>query len=298
LQPQLQFSPASLLALNICLGIIMFGVALEIKPSHFIQLRHEKRSVATGIFSQYIILPLITVLLVLVLEPSPGIALGMLLVAACPGGNASNFFSMLAGGHVALSVTLTAITSLLAFAITPLSFFGFASLVPGLTTEIKSFEINFFDLFLNMTSILLFPLVAGMLVLFYFPSVSKKIGKPIRMLSILLLIGFILVALYNNYTVLSNHVFSVFWIVVLHNGLALIAAYFASKFFGNTEAVNRTVAIETAIQNSGLGLVIIFTFFKGNSEMAIVAAWWGIWHLVSGFAFAYFCKRKSAKAAA
>jgi BASS family bile acid:Na+ symporter len=149
-----------------------------------------------------------------------------------------------------------------------------------------------------MTGILLFPLVAGMLVLHFFSSLSKKIGKPIRMLSIVLLISFILVALYNNYSVLSNHIFSVFWIVVLHNGLALMVAYFTSKFFGNTEAVNRTVAIETAIQNSGLGLVLIFTFFKGNSEMAIVAAWWGIWHLVSGFAFAYFCKKKPANASA
>ncbi|MCE2731911.1 MAG: bile acid:sodium symporter family protein [Flammeovirgaceae bacterium] len=270
----------------------MFGVALEIKPSHFIQLRHEKKSVATGLFSQYIILPIVTLLLIVVITPPPGIALGMLLVAACPGGNASNFFSMLAGGHVALSVTLTAITSILAFAITPISFFTFSSLIPGLTTEIKSFDINFFDLFLNMTGILLLPLITGMLVLHYLPHVAAKIGKPIRSLSIILLIAFIVVALRNNFSVLSNHIFSIFWIVVLHNGIALLVAYFASKFFGNHEAVNRTVAIETAIQNSGLGLVLIFTFFKGNSEMAIVAAWWGIWHLVSGFAFAYYCKRK------
>ena len=293
MEPSLQFSPSSLLALNVCLGIIMFGVALEIKPQHFIQLRNEKKSLISGLFSQYILLPIITVVLIFLLQPEPGIALGMLLVAACPGGNASNFFSMLAGGHVALSVTLTAITSLLAFVITPISFFGFASLVPDLQSEIKSFEISFLDLLLNMIGILLLPLAAGMLFNHYFPNAAFKIGKTIRTLSIILLLCFILIALYNNLAVLSNHIFSIFWIVVIHNGLALAGAYFFSKSIGNAEPINRTIAIETGIQNSGLGLVLIFTFFAGNSSMAIVAAWWGIWHLVSGFTFSYLIKKIS-----
>ncbi len=97
----------------------------------------------------------------------------------------------------------------------------------------------------------------------------------------------------TNFSVFKNHIFSVFWLVLLHNGLALLIAYYISKLLKNTESVNRSIAIETAIQNSGLGLVLIFTFFNGNGAMALVAAWWGIWHLVSGFTFAYFIQRKS-----
>jgi BASS family bile acid:Na+ symporter len=127
----------------------------------------------------------------------------------------------------------------------------------------------------------------------YFPNAAFKIGKTIRTLSIILLLCFILIALYNNLAVLSNHIFSIFWIVVIHNGLALAGAYLFSKSIGNAEPINRTIAIETGIQNSGLGLVLIFTFFEGNSSMAIVAAWWGIWHLVSGFTFSYLIKKIS-----
>lgn len=293
MEPQLNFSPTSLFALNVCLAFIMFGVALEIKPEHFYQLRQNKKALLTGLFSQYLLLPLITVVLIFVLSPPSGIALGMLLVAACPGGNASNFFSLLAKGHVALSVTLTAFTSLFAFIITPLSFFVFTSLLPGLSESVKDFEIGFFDVFINMISILLLPLIAGMLFAHYLSDTSKKIAKAVRILSILMLIGFIVVALINNRQAFMDHIFSIFWIVVLHNGLGLISAYYFSAALKNGEAVNRTVAIETAIQNSGLGLVLIFTFFDGNGSMALVAAWWGVWHLISGFLFSYFIQRKT-----
>lgn len=84
----------------------------------------------------------------------------------------------------------------------------------------------------------------------------------------------------------------VFWLVLLHNGLALAGGYSLSMLFKNNDDIHRTVAIETGIQNSGLALVLIFTFFNGNGSMALVAAWWGVWHLISGFTFAYFMQRK------
>jgi len=133
---ELYFSPAALLALNGCLGLIMFGVALSIKLEHFYQLRYQKKALATGLFSQYILLPALTVILILIWNPSKAMALGMILVAACPGGNASNFFSLLAKGNVALAVTLTAITSVMAFLVTPLNFLFWSSTIPGLRDSI------------------------------------------------------------------------------------------------------------------------------------------------------------------
>lgn len=288
----INFSEGSLTVLNVCLALIMFGVALSIKLEHFRQLRSDKKALVTGLFCQYILLPVITVILIYTLSPSNEIALGMILVAACPGGNASNFFSMMAKGNVALSVTLSAITSVVCFLVTPLSFFFWSSLVPGLSQRVQSFEISFWDLFLNMIIILLLPLIAGMTFSHYYPKATVKIEKIFRTFSILVLISFIGVAFMNNFDVFKNHIFSVFWIVLLHNGLGLLSAYYFSSLLKNKESVNRSVAIETGIQNSGLGLVLIFTFFGGNGSMALVAAWWGIWHLVSGFTFAYFIQRK------
>lgn len=108
----------------------------------------------------------------------------------------------------------------------------------------------------------------------------------------LILFGFIIGGLMRNLDVFRDHILSVFWIVMLHNGLGLLCAYLISRRLGNSEAVNRSVAIETGIQNAGLGLILIFTFFNGNGPMALVTAWWGIWHLISGFTFALIMRRR------
>jgi bile acid:Na+ symporter, BASS family len=271
----------------------MFGVALSIKPEHFYQLRYNKKALFTGLASQYLLLPLLTVLLILILTPSPGIALGMILVAACPGGNVSNFFTQLSRGNVALSVTLTAFTSLFAFIITPASFFFWSSLLPELSVHLKTFEIQFADLLLNMTCILLLPLILGMLFNRHYPNMAEKISKPVRVTSILILISFIIVTLYFNATAFKEYILVVFWLVMLHNGLALTGGYGLSYLFKNRTDFHRSIAIETGIQNSGLALVLIFTFFNGSGYMALIAAWWGVWHLISGFTFAWFFQRKA-----
>jgi bile acid:Na+ symporter, BASS family len=288
----IQFSPSSLTILNICLAIIMFGVALDIKWSHFTELLNQKKAVVTGLVSQFLLLPVITILLISVLPISTGMAMGMLLVACCPGGNVSNFYSQMARGNVALSVTLTAWSSLSAFLITPISFLFWSSLLPSLSVEVKSFEVDFLSLMINMVSILLLPLVAGMAFNKFLPKISKKISSPIRLISMLMLTGFIVGAVLNNQDGFAAYLGDVFWIVLLHNGLVLILAFYFSKVLKNGEAENRTIAIETGIQNSGLGLILIFNFFDGNTAMAVVAAWWGVWHLISGFVFAYIVRRR------
>lgn len=270
----------------------MFGVALDIRWVHFTQLVGQKKAIATGLFTQIILLPVLTLLLISVLPISSGMALGMLLVACCPGGNVSNFFSQMARGHVALSVTLTAFSSLGAFFITPLSFFLWGSVLPSLSTEIKSFEIDLVSLLINMTAILLLPLVLGMSVASYLPRIAQKIAQTVRIASMFMLIGFIVAAVLNNQDAFAIHLGNVFWIVLLHNGIALVVAYYFSKLLKNTEDINRTVAIETGIQNSGLALILIFTFFNGNTAMAVVAAWWGVWHLISGLAFAAIMRKR------
>jgi bile acid:Na+ symporter, BASS family len=288
----IHFSSGSLTALNICLAVIMFGVALDIKVEHFTQLLNQKKAVLTGLFSQVVLLPLFTVVLVTFLPISNGMALGMLLVACCPGGNVSNFFSQMARGHVALSVTLTAFSSLAAFIITPLNFLFCVSLVPALSGELKSLEIDLVSLITNMVSILLIPLLIGMWVSARYVSFSKKIAGPIRILSMMMLTAFIVIAVVNNMEGFDAYLADVFWIVLIHNGGALILSYYFSGMLNNGEGVNRTVAIETAIQNSGLALILIFNYFDGNTAMAVVAAWWGVWHLISGFAFSAVMRKR------
>ncbi|MBX2914919.1 MAG: bile acid:sodium symporter family protein [Cyclobacteriaceae bacterium] len=272
----------------------MFGVALDVRWTHFTKLAYQKKAIATGLISQIILLPIITILLISVLPISPGIALGMLLVACCPGGNVSNFFTQLTRGNVALSVTLTAFSSLGAFFITPITFFLWGSVIPSVSTEIKLLELDLASLFLNMMAILLLPLILGIGVATHLPYLAQKIAQPVRIASMFMLIGFIIAAVLNNQDAFAVHLGKVFWIVLLHNSLALILAYYFSKVLKNDEAVNRTIAIETGIQNSGLALVLIFTYFEGNLPMAVVAAWWGVWHLISGLVFSSIMRKRQA----
>jgi BASS family bile acid:Na+ symporter len=164
--------------------------------------------------------------------------------------------------------------------------------LPSLATEIKSFEIDFSSLLLNMVAILLAPLIIGISVATHLPRIAQKIAQPVRIASMFMLIGFIVAAVLNNQDTFAVHLKKVFWIVLLHNSFALTLAYYFSKSLKNDEAVNRTVAIETGIQNSGLALVLIFTFFDGNTAMAVVAAWWGVWHLISGLVFSSVLRKR------
>lgn len=278
---RLDFSEDSLLFLNLSLAFIMFGVALGIKTIHFRELARNPKSILAGVLSQFLVLPILTFLLVWLFKPIEGLALGMILVAACPGGNVSNFFSSISKGNVALSITLTAIATILATFMTPINFEFWSNLYLGdkLTLEVK---MEAFKMFKMVFFLLVLPLITGLAFNAKFPEITKKINKPIKIISFLILIGFIVVAFAKNFELFTQYYQYIIFFVFIHNGVALASGYGVSKLFGNTTADNRTISIETGIQNSGLGLVIIFTLFNGNGGMALITAWWGIWHIIAG----------------
>jgi BASS family bile acid:Na+ symporter len=293
-QIRLNFSPEGLTLLNIILGLIMFGVALELKWEDFQRVSRQPKSSLMGMVSQFFLLPALTFGLVWALKPAlASMALGMFLVAACPGGNMSNFISVMAKGNGALSVTLTAISTLAAIVLTPFNFQFWASFYPPAAEILTTIKLDAWDMFKSVATLLGIPLIAGMLVAKQFPALTKKLIRPMKWFSILAFIAFVLVALYQNGAFFREHIDKVFFIVLLHNALAFIGAYFFAKAVRLDETDARTVSIETGIQNSGLALVIIFTFFDGMGGMAIVAAFWGIWHLVAGLTLAWFWSRRT-----
>jgi len=277
----LDFTEDSLLFLNISLAFIMFGVALGIETKNFKEVIANPKAVATGVVSQFVLLPALTFLIILVFRPIQGLALGMILVAACPGGNVSNFFSSLSKGNVALSISLTAITSILATIMTPINFEFWSNLYLGdnLTMEV---EMDATKMVKMVFLLLVLPLLAGIAFSTKLPILTKKISLPIKVISFLILIGFIVVAFLKNLDLFAEYYQYIILLVFVHNAVALASGYFLSKLMGNEVRDNRTISIETGIQNSGLGLVIIFTLFQGNGGMALITAWWGIWHIIAG----------------
>lgn len=299
---RLNFSPTGLLALNITIAFIMFGIALDIKAEHFKQLIMRPKSVIIGIISQFFLLPVVTFLFVILINPTPTVALGMLLIASCPGGNISNFMSALAKGNLALSVTLTAIATLAATFMTPINFALWGDLFISFYNNqaagdyLVPIQIDFFQMLQTVVILLGIPVIAGLFVAQYFPVLTHKIKKPIRKLSIVIFIGFVVALLSANFEHFRNFIHLVFIIVLIHNALALLAGFGISSLFNLPRIDKRTITIETGIQNSGLALVLMFNpkIFPPELElggMTIIAAWWGVWHILSGFAVSSFMSR-------
>ena len=291
----INFDSNGLWVLNIALAVVMFGVALGISTTDFKSLFKQPKLVLVGVLSQFILLPLLTFLIIILIKPHPSIALGMMMVAACPGGNISNFMTHLANGNTALSVSLTAFGTLLAMLVTPLNFQLYGNLYEPTAQILKSVELQPFELVKLVLLILGIPLLLGMFVRYKSKQLAVKLSKVLKPISIIVFVGIVIIAFSNNMDVFNNYIHYVFFIGITHNFLAILLGFFTAKAFKLSFTDQKTIAIETGIQNSGLGLLLIFTFFNGLGGMAIMAAFWGIWHIVSGLLLALYWSYKAHK---
>lgn len=290
---RLNFNQDGFLLLNIVLALIMFGVALEIKLENFRIIFTKPKPVLVGFFAQHFLVPGLTFLLVMLLRPTPAIALGMILVAACPGGNISNFLSLLAKGNIELSVTLTALSTIVAVFLTPFNFALYGNLYSDASHIMMPVSIRFMEMFQTLVVILGIPLTLGILVAWNFPAFTRKIVKPMRIVSLVFFSGFIIVALAANFSYFLKYIHLIFLFVLVQNAVAFAAGHLTGKVAKLQRNDIRTIAIESGIHNSGLALVLIFNphLFNGLGGMAFIAAWWGIWHLIAGLGLSFFYSR-------
>ncbi|MFO7776979.1 MAG: bile acid:sodium symporter family protein [Nitriliruptoraceae bacterium] len=289
---QLNFDPGSLLVLNIAIGIIMFGVALDVRIADLRAVFATPRAPMIGLVSQFLFLPAFTFGLTQVLAPQPSIALGMILVGCCPGGNISNIVTHLAKGNTGLSIGMTGVSTLLAAVLTPLNFAFWGSLDPGTREVLRSVALDPVDLAITIGLLLAVPVTAGVVLRQRRPQLATRMYRPVRIISIVFFVLFIAVAFITNIEHFTALLGTVLGAVFLHNALALGLGYGAAAAARLTERDRRAVSIEVGIQNSALALVLIFGFFGGLGGMALVAAWWGIWHLIAGLAIAGVWSRR------
>jgi BASS family bile acid:Na+ symporter len=288
----INFNKDSVVLLNICVSFIMFGIALDIKLSDFRRIFQTPRIPVIGLISEYLLLPLLTILLIYLFRPAPSFALGMILLATCPGGSTSNYMVHLSKGNTALSVTLTSITTLGAIVLTPLGFTLIAQLFPYTADILTTIDVSPLEMMKTILLIIALPVAVGMFAQARFPKFTARIRPIISTLSMVIFLGFVTVAIINNWGNLSGYVHCVFVVVTLHNSLALLMGFSFARIMGLTTRDARAVSIETGIQNTALGLAIAFQFFNGLGGMTMVLAWWGIWHLISGFGLALFWRRR------
>ena len=287
----LNFSPTSLTVLNMILAIVMFSIALELRPSDFGRLAKAPKAVLTGLFSQFVVLPALTFCLVLLIQPMPSIALGLILVAACPGGNISNFITHRAGGNSALSVSMTAIATVSAIVMTPANVAFWGSLYGPTRDILRATAIDPVSVAITVGFMLVLPLILGIYLNVAKPEIAARLRRPLQYLSMAIFIAFVVLALAANWSLFLVYASAVAALVLLHNALALLAGYVIASIAGLSAFDRRAITIETGIQNSGLGLILIFGFFDGLGGMAVVAAFWGMWHIISGISLASLMAR-------
>lgn len=296
-QGTLDFDPASLVLLNIILGLIMFGIALDLRVADFRRVAEHPWAALVILTAQLLLLPALTFGLTLVLAPEPSIALGMILIAACPGGNTSNLITHLARGNTGLSISLTATCTAAAAVLTPVNLALWASLNPNTAALLQEVRLDPVNLLVTITVLLAFPLALGMVVTEKWPKVAAKLRRPFRVFSVLCLVLFIVAALSRNFGVLLDYLDVLFPVVLVHNTSALALGYVVARAARLAPADRRTATIEVGIQNSGLGLILIFGFFDGLGGMAYTAGLWGIWHLIAGGLLAWVWSRRPPVAA-
>jgi len=287
-QIQINFDSDSLWTLNLALALVMYGIALDIEIKQFKALLQTPKLVLAGLLSQFVLLPALTFIFVLWIKPSPSIALGLFLVAACPGGNVSNFMSHLAKANTALSITLTAFATLLSVIMTPLNFQWYASLYEPTEVLLRSISVDPADLFKVVGLLLALPLTLGLYTRYRFKAIAIRLEKILKPLSLLIFIVLVAIALASNWEIFRKFAAQFADLVIAHNTLAILLGFTTALVFTLDRYSRRSIAIETGIQNSGLGLLLIFTFFDGLGGMAVIAALWGVWHLISGLFLGLF----------
>lgn len=288
----LNFDPESLIAINVMIALMMFGVSLELKPVDFRRIILSPKAPSIGLVIQFLVLPATTCFATWVLNIDSKVALGMILVSSCPGGAFSNIMTWLAKGNVAVSVSMTAFSSLAASLLTPLNFALYGWLNPNTRSVLMEISMDPLGLLLLVSFVLVGPLLLGMYCGSQFPTVSEVIKRPLKIFALLFLFGITGLAFASNFEQFLAYFSSFFVLVVGHNALALLMGYLGATITKLPEADRRAVTLETGIQNGALALVIIFTFFPQASEMLLIAAFWGVWHLVSGLTLSMIWSRR------
>lgn len=286
--------PVGQVGVALSLMLVMFSVALGLRIDDFGFLRDQPMLFVGGVVAQVVVLPLATFFLILAIKPAASVALGMIVVACCPGGAVSNLLTYLSRGNVAASVALTATSSLLAAILTPTSILFWSHAYKPTATLLQTLEVSPVLFLAQTTFLLAVPLILGMAVAAKAPDVAQRIRKRTTILGVSVLVGVIIYGIAYFFPILFPALPLLGGIVVLHNAVAFVTGALAGRVLSGVSATRRALTFEIGIQNSGLALVILLSQLRGLGGAAAIAAVWGVWHLVAGGMLALFFRQVGA----
>ena len=286
---------AQQIILSMVLATMVFSVALELRIEDFKRVAQTPKAVICGLIPQFLLLPVATWLVTLWLDLPPNMEAAMILVAACPGGSLSNVVTHMGRGNTALSVSISAVASVIALFATPFNFSWMIASNPETASWLKELSIDSSGIYISLFLLLGVPLSLGLLASHRLPQLTERIRKPLGHFSLIALLLFIVAGLIKERQLLTLGLLPTLLLVVLHNASGLFFGWATSKVMGLGEKDRRAVMIEGGMQNSGLALGIIAVQFNSDLGMVTLASLWGIWHIVSGMSLAYVWRRKDAR---
>ncbi len=285
------------LTLNLVLALMVFGLALDIKLEDFRRVFRNPKAPVVGLIAQFGLLPAVTCAITLIADLPPGVELGMILVAACPGGAVSNVITYFARGNVALSISMTAFSSMIAIVMMPVNFAFWAGFNPVAADLLRSIDVSGWDIFKTLIIVLAIPLTLGQILSNYTPKLAAVLHRGLKYVSVVILLLFIVLAVAKNLDSFTKYFGLLFLSVLIHNGAALLLGFGTARLSGLRGADTRAVTIEVGIQNSSLAIAIVFSQFDAQAGMALIAAFWGTWHIVSGLIIALVVRRFAGRTA-
>ena len=253
------------------LGMIMFGMGLTLNKSDFKEVVTRPFDVFVGVAGQFLIMPALAWALVKIFNLEPEVAIGVILVGCCPGGTASNVMTFLARGDLALSVTITSVTTLMAPVVTPALIYLLAH---------QWLEVSAAAMFWSIVKVVIVPIVAGVIVQYILGHRVKGFVDALPLVSVVCIVAIVAAVVGVSHEKIRTVGLMIFMVVVLHNGLGLLLGYLLAKVFGMSLPKRKTLSIEIGMQNSGLGVALATAHFSPLA--AVPSALFSVWHNISG----------------
>lgn len=267
---------------TIFLGIVMFGMGMTLRVQDFRAVFQRPRDVLIGVVAQFTIMPLLAYVLARIFALPPELAAGVILVGTCPGGTASNVITYLARGDVALSVSMTMTSTILAPVVTPLLTWWLVG---------AWIQVSLLEMFLSIAQIVVAPIVLGIAANAFFGKFIQRVVKILPLISILAIILIMGAVISVNADKILEVGATICIVVMLHNLFGCALGFTAAKFFQMNLSKAKAVSLEVGMQNSGLAASLALLHF--GAAAAIPGAIFSVWHNISGSIIAsFFAKQK------
>lgn len=282
----MKFSLYQQIMLALAVFTVSFSLALNLKISDIKKIFESRSLMLIGCIAQLIVFPIVTLGFVFLTQPPAAIALAILFVAACPGGSISNYLTFLSGGHVAYSISLTLLNSLISVATTPFMMLFLANFYPPTREIMTSIVVSKSQIILTLVILLLSPLVLGMFVNWKWPIFSKKILRSTQVLAFVGILGITVVSIKINQQLFDVKSLIIIKFIFLHNLLGLIVGYLIGRFAGFELSKKKALSIEVGFQNTTPAIAVALAFFSGHPLVSFSAGIWAVWQYISGLILA------------